>query len=172
MNRRDTVCRILWGSPLPPIHSGVADYAAEILPALAERAEIRVLEPPDWRSPSDWPATIETVPTDEPAGLDEVVLVHLGNNPFHLWLLQRLRTERCVVVLHDTVLHHLLVESTHDQRLRMPGIQKPRADLLPTGALILESALAELDLDGFTVSDWGLREGVILESLGLASAQR
>ncbi len=51
------------------------------------------------------------------------------------------------------------------QRLAMPGIQKPRADLLPAGALILESAVAELGLDGFTVSDWGLREGVILEAV-------
>jgi exopolyphosphatase/guanosine-5'-triphosphate,3'-diphosphate pyrophosphatase len=70
-------------------------------------------------------------------------------------------------------LHELtaeLVASSHEQRLRMPGIQKPRADLLPAGAVILESAVAELGLDGFTVSDWGLREGVILESLGLVPA--
>ena len=65
-----------------------------------------------------------------------------------------------------------LVESSHQERLAMPGIQKPRADLLPAGALILESAVAELGLDGFTVSDWGLREGVILESLGLIPTQR
>ena len=41
---------------------------------------------------------------------------------------------------------------------------------LADGAAILESAVAELGLDGFTVSDWGLREGVILESLGLVPA--
>ena len=33
------------------------------------------------------------------------------------------------------------------------------------------ASLAEiLHLDGFTVSDWGLREGVILEALGLTHA--
>jgi len=48
----------------------------------------------------------------------------------------------------------------------MPGIRRRRADLLPTGALVL-TALAELlDLDGYTLSDWGLREGVLLEELG------
>ena len=31
-----------------------------------------------------------------------------------------------------------LVASTHDERLRMPGLQKQRADLLPTGAVVLE----------------------------------
>ena len=38
--------RLLWGSPLPPIRSGVADYAVELLPELARRAEVRVLIPP------------------------------------------------------------------------------------------------------------------------------
>jgi glycosyltransferase involved in cell wall biosynthesis len=37
-------------------------------------------------------------------------LLHLGNNPYHLWLARRLRQEPAVVVLHDSVLHHLLVE--------------------------------------------------------------
>ena len=64
-----------------------------------------------------------------------------------------------------------LVASTHAQRLRMPGLQKPRADLLPTGAVVLETLASELGLDGITVSDWGLREGVILEALGLASVR-
>lgn len=58
-----------------------------------------------------------------------------------------------------------LLASSHDERLAMPGMQKQRADLLPTGALILDTALGALGLDGFTVSDWGLREGVILEAV-------
>jgi exopolyphosphatase/guanosine-5'-triphosphate,3'-diphosphate pyrophosphatase len=62
------------------------------------------------------------------------------------------------------------VRSSHAERLRMNGVSRRRADLLPAGALIL-SALAEaLELEGYTVSDWGLREGVILEWLGLAHA--
>ena len=59
-----------------------------------------------------------------------------------------------------------LARSSHAERLRMPGIRRRRADLLPTGALVL-TALAELlDLDGYTLTDWGLREGVLLEELG------
>ena len=64
-----------------------------------------------------------------------------------------------------------LVGSTHAERLRMPGLQKPRADLLPTGAVVLETLANELSLAGITVSDWGLREGVILEALGLESVR-
>jgi broad specificity phosphatase PhoE len=65
-----------------------------------------------------------------------------------------------------------LIESTHEERSTTPGIPRQRADLLPTGAVVLETLCDELGLDGFTVSDWGLREGVILEALGLALAGR
>ena len=63
-----------------------------------------------------------------------------------------------------------LLHSTHAERLQMPGVPRRRADLLPTGALILSTLADELGLEGYTVSDWGLREGVILEWLGLARA--
>src|SRR3970282_1982665 len=45
-----------------------------------------------------------------------------------------------------------LVLADHDERLRMPGMQKERADLLPTAALVLETLVEELDLDAITVS--------------------
>jgi exopolyphosphatase/guanosine-5'-triphosphate,3'-diphosphate pyrophosphatase len=58
-----------------------------------------------------------------------------------------------------------LARSSHAERLRMPGIRRRRADLLPTGALVLTAAAELLDLDGYTLTDWGLREGVLLEAL-------
>jgi len=64
----------------------------------------------------------------------------------------------------------LLVESTHDERLEMPGIKRDRADLLPTGALILLAMLETCGIKELVACDWGLREGVVLEALGLASA--
>jgi exopolyphosphatase/guanosine-5'-triphosphate,3'-diphosphate pyrophosphatase len=63
-----------------------------------------------------------------------------------------------------------LVASSHSERLSTPGLAKTRADLLPAGAVILDAAVAALGVDGLTVSDWGLREGVLLEALGLADA--
>lgn len=58
-----------------------------------------------------------------------------------------------------------LVASTQDERLAMPGMRRQRADLVPTGALVLRTVAEELELPGFTVSDWGVREGVILAAL-------
>lgn len=108
MSRR----RLLWASPLPPVRSGVADFAAEILPHLRQHAEIRLLPPPDWVPPtdaSDWAEGPWADPAGPPAA-DEAQVLHLGNNPHHLWIAERLRRWGGVVVLHDAVLHHLLVE--------------------------------------------------------------
>jgi exopolyphosphatase/guanosine-5'-triphosphate,3'-diphosphate pyrophosphatase len=58
-----------------------------------------------------------------------------------------------------------LVASSHRERLRMRGVRRGRADLLPTGGVVLATVADALGLEGFTVSDWGLREGVILEAL-------
>lgn len=57
-----------------------------------------------------------------------------------------------------------LSRSSQAERLRMPGMGRRRADLVPTGAVILDTVVEALRLRGLTVSDWGLREGVILEA--------
>lgn len=105
--------RILWGSPLPPTRSGVSDYALELLPELSRRAEVRVLLPPG----NDPGATasllgLEVVPAEAALAPGELQLLSLGNNPYHEWLLPRLNLPDTVVVAHDLVLHHLLVEAT------------------------------------------------------------
>jgi len=58
-----------------------------------------------------------------------------------------------------------LARSSQTERLAMPGMRRQRADLVPTGALVLRTVVEELELPALTVSDWGLREGVILEAL-------
>lgn len=98
---------------MPPVRSGVSDYAVELLEVLGERARVRVVEPPGWQRPDDWPLAgrVDLVATGVEAATDEVSLVHLGNNPHHLWLLERLGRPRTAVVFHDLVLHHLMVEA-------------------------------------------------------------
>ena len=80
-------------SPLPPARTGVAHYASMLLPALRKHVEVvrsRRLRPPD---------------------LDPV-LYQLGNNPHHAWIYAEAMRVPGVVVLHDLVLHHLIVEMT------------------------------------------------------------
>ena len=107
--------KILWGSPLPPTRSGVSDYAVELLGELGKRATVRVLAPPDGIHPDIWTfgTGVKIVKTDTTPEVDEVSLIHLGNNSHHTWLLDRLKGQRTVAVLHDLVLHHLLVEAAN-----------------------------------------------------------
>ena len=106
---------VLWASPLPPVRSGVSDYTAELLPGLvAAGIRIRLAAPPGWE-PSGWrpPGGVEvTAAASAFPRPGELVVAHLGNNPYHEWLLPAVRRGGAVVVLHDLVLHHLLVEST------------------------------------------------------------
>ena len=49
------------------------------------------------------------------------------------------------------------------ERRVLPGMQPKRADVLPAGALLFETALAHLRAGGAGVSDRGLRWGVLLD---------
>jgi exopolyphosphatase/guanosine-5'-triphosphate,3'-diphosphate pyrophosphatase len=60
-----------------------------------------------------------------------------------------------------------LLQTPRAERLRMPGMRRRRVDLLPTGTLVLATVAETLGLDGYTLTDWGLREGVLLEGLGI-----
>ena len=50
-------------------------------------------------------------------------------------------------------------------RLGLPGMQARRAPLLPVGASVLATVASELRIDRFVVSEWGLREGALLDAL-------
>jgi exopolyphosphatase / guanosine-5'-triphosphate,3'-diphosphate pyrophosphatase len=54
-----------------------------------------------------------------------------------------------------------------DERLALPGIQVRRAPLLPVGAIVLSTLAEALGLTGLVVSEWGLREGAVLDRLAL-----
>ncbi|HEX3841781.1 MAG TPA: hypothetical protein VHU85_13395 [Acidimicrobiales bacterium] len=54
-----------------------------------------------------------------------------------------------------------------DARLALPGVQARRAPLLPIGAVLLSTLVETLDLRRLVVSDWGLREGAVLDALAL-----
>jgi len=55
-----------------------------------------------------------------------------------------------------------LRRATHAERIAMPGMKTQRADLLPTAAIVLAEFLDQLELPEILVSDWGLREGLLM----------
>jgi exopolyphosphatase/guanosine-5'-triphosphate,3'-diphosphate pyrophosphatase len=54
------------------------------------------------------------------------------------------------------------------ERLKVPGIDDRRANLLPAGAIILSTAASSLGVATLQHSEWGLREGIVVDALGLA----
>ncbi len=103
--------RILWASPLPPVRSGVSDYAVEVLQALNRVIDVRILTPPESEGAPDLPSDLLPLlaPAETKAAPGEILLAHLGNNRYHRWILEQAQARRSVAVVHDLVLHHLLV---------------------------------------------------------------
>ena len=88
---RAATMKVAYFSPLPPSHSGIADYSALLLPALRERIERRRAGAPE----------------------ADVSLYHVGNDPdAHGWIVDALRKRPGVVVMHEHVLHHLIAGIT------------------------------------------------------------
>src|SRR3954454_23688454 len=89
--------KVAYYSPMPPSRSGIADYSALLLPELEQRIDVVVAKPGRFRR--------------NPAA--DVRLYHVGNDAeAHGWIVEALRREPGVVVLHDFVLHHLVVGLT------------------------------------------------------------
>jgi glycosyltransferase involved in cell wall biosynthesis len=89
--------KVAYYSPLPPSRSGIADYSALLLPELEKRLDVVVARPGRFRR--------------DPAA--DVALYHVGNDAeAHGWIVDALRRRPGVVVLHDFVLHHLVVGLT------------------------------------------------------------
>jgi glycosyltransferase involved in cell wall biosynthesis len=89
--------KVAYYSPLPPSRSGIADYSALLLPELEQRIEVVIARPGRFRR--------------DPAA--DVALYHVGNDAeAHGWIVEALHRRPGVVVLHDFVLHHLVVGLT------------------------------------------------------------
>jgi glycosyltransferase involved in cell wall biosynthesis len=88
--------KVAYYSPIPPSHSGIADYSTLLLPALRERIEEVAVAEPGKRAPHA-----------------DIALYHVGNDPeAHGWIVDTLRDRPGVVVLHELVLHHLIAGIT------------------------------------------------------------
>ncbi len=113
--------RLAYVSPLPPAASGIADYSAELLPALAAHYDITVVN----AEPALDAGIAAAFPVRSAAWLDanahrvDRILYHFGNSPFHSHMVGLLRRHPGVVVLHDFYLGHLFGHAQHTGRVPM-----------------------------------------------------
>jgi exopolyphosphatase/guanosine-5'-triphosphate,3'-diphosphate pyrophosphatase len=69
-------------------------------------------------------------------------------------------------------LHKEIITSTAAERLRMDGLEARRVDLIVAGSMFLTTAMEEFDLDSLTISEWALREGIVLDAVGRRAGER
>jgi exopolyphosphatase/guanosine-5'-triphosphate,3'-diphosphate pyrophosphatase len=63
-------------------------------------------------------------------------------------------------------LHQDLMASKATDRLRMQGLDARRVDLIVAGSMLLATAMDEFGFDQLTISEWALREGIVLDAVG------
>jgi len=126
--------RLDYVSPLPPVRSGIADYSADLLPLLAAHpqvAELRLVRLPDQAVAEELAATYPLLDAAEWAAEatgDRLALYQMGNNPYHEAVLELALERPGVLVLHDLVLHHLLVERTLSRGVLEPYVEQLERD--------------------------------------------
>ncbi len=101
---------IAYLSPLPPARSGIAHYSAMLLPALREIAEVTPVVGNESEGRELGAISIEAY--QERRQTFDLAVYQLGNNPHHEFVYREALIHPGVVVLHDFVLHHLIVEMT------------------------------------------------------------
>lgn len=110
--------KLAYISPLPPARTGIADYSAELLPALAEFYDIDVIVDPETCGTPRFDGVETRIATwfvDNVDRYDRVVY-HFGNSPFHRYMFPMLDVMPGVVVLHDFFLSHIVAGMEADGR--------------------------------------------------------
>ena len=69
-------------------------------------------------------------------------------------------------------LHDLLVTLPNDQRADLPGIEPRRAPLVIAGSVVLNMVMQATAQDTLTISEWALREGMLLAGAGADTGGR
>ena len=103
--------RLAFVSPLPPLPSGVADYAADLLALVAEHHEVELFHAQEAVDAARLPAGL---PLHEAASFLErhrrqpfdLAVYQMGNGPSHDFLYDLVSRVPGLLVLHDLVLHH------------------------------------------------------------------
>jgi glycosyltransferase involved in cell wall biosynthesis len=109
--------RIAYFSPLNPVKSGIADYSEELLPYLAQHAQIDIFVDTDVAT---YPSSVKGLDVFDYHLLDrlatnrryDICLYHMGNSLHHEYIYCTLRRRPGVTVLHEAVIHNFIAMRT------------------------------------------------------------
>lgn len=113
--------RIVMVGPLPPDHSGIAEYADGLVEMLRDSGmQVETLTRSDMERIGQKKVVARLSAAD-------AVVYQMGNHPtFHGWMLPLMERVPGVVHLHDLVLHHMVAGVLNDEQ-RLVGADYPAA---------------------------------------------
>lgn len=62
--------------------------------------------------------------------------------------------------------HEQVQKGSLEQRRALPGLDARRAEIIPAGSVVLQVAMELFGFDELTVSEWSMREGMVLDAIG------
>jgi len=101
-------------SPLHPVKSGISEYSErEVLPYLKEYCEIDIIIDKNYKAKSKFiNENFKVIPYDRFENNYDLLIYHMGNNPFHEYMYKMALKFPGILVLHDPFLHHLQIHMT------------------------------------------------------------
>ncbi|UNC14550.1 glycosyltransferase [Acidiphilium multivorum] len=120
--------RLAFVSPLPPERSGISDYSADLLPALARHYDIDLISSQALVGTEIAGGAMPVRSVDwfhDHAGEFDRIVYQFGNSPLHAHMVDLLEQFPGVVVLHDFYLSSLQAyRAGHDQRKLFDALRR------------------------------------------------
>jgi glycosyltransferase involved in cell wall biosynthesis len=135
----------LW-SPLPPAPSGIADHVAESLPHLASRCDLAAVVEDPAAVASDVARVVRVV-APEAAPAADVDVYEIGNSPAHGYVYRAALARPGVVVLHEWVLHDLVLHEAAGRGETAAYVREMRRSHGEAGAFVARQVLRGLGGD-------------------------
>lgn len=109
--------RLAYISPLPPLRSGIADYSADLAPALARRTHLTCFTEQAATAIAGWGEVADLSAYPRRRWEFDLTLYQVGNSRYHAAMVPLWRRYPGVTVLHDYVLHHLMAMLSYGREL-------------------------------------------------------
>lgn len=123
-----TTPRLDFLSPLPPVRSGISDYSVDLLPFLRALCDVRVVRLPEQPVAAEIERRFHPVAFEHLGEDGRLPLYQIGNNRYHEAVRAAALRLPGVMMLHDVVLHHLLLDQTIGRGVWEPYPEQLRAD--------------------------------------------
>ncbi len=102
--------RVAYFTPLQPVESGISQYSEDLIPWLASAVALDVIV--DGYTPT-FGATLKSARVRDARGFSagryDATIIQMGNSPAHNYMVPQALAHPDMLVLHDIVLHHLMV---------------------------------------------------------------